>query len=527
MKNRPPETTNTEKAKSVLRGKTAQAVLWFLVLCAIAKFNDDPRELLAHLNFTPSQGVSIISTSATGDDQSHDDGESPPETPYEQKLAEIAQSMGINLHAADLTGKARQVEDPTGLAMRSFYEALLRTTRDEEGAITRILHYGDSLVVVDFVTGQIRRRLQTRFGDAGHGYMLAGKPWRWYQHWDVTYRTAKSWIIRGIMKRASGTGQYGLGGYNFDGNGAAQFLEMGTKKNGLVGKKASRFEVHYLIQPGGGSFDVFIDGKLHSRVSTKGPSYRSGVKVVQVADGPHKFRAQCAGDGKVSLFGGVLERNKPGIVYDTLGINGARARTLDRIEPAFWAEQLRLRKPNLVIVNFGTNESEDEGRPMKVVEADYLSVLQRLRAAVPEASCLVMAPMDRAARVNGVLTSKPILPRLVEAQRRAALKGGCAFYDTYQAMGGKGAMAKWYRARPRLCAGDFTHPTRTGANLLGDGLYRSLVRGMIMYQTQIMLASQHGFSSFSAGSGTILYDPLHPAEPDPYPPMPEPPRIPY
>lgn len=503
-----------------LTSKTAQAILCFLVLCAIAGFNGDPRALLAKLKFQPSQGISIISRNPVVIDLRDGPADTAENIAGNVTLHDAARMMGIDLNQNDLAGSLQPIEDPTGLAMRSFYEALNRTKNKEPGATTRILHFGDSLVVVDFLTGQTRRRLQTRFGDAGHGYMLAGKPWRWYQHWDVTFRTSNSWKVDGIMKHARGQYYFGLSGYAFDGYGPAQWVEWGTSRKGEHGRTVSRFEIQYLMQPGGGSFDLFVDGQPHGRVSTHSPQMRSGLHTVRVPDGPHKIRLQCAGDGVVRLFGGVLERDEPGIVYDTLGINGARARTLDRMHSAFWAEQLRLRKPHLIVINFGTNESEDAGRSMEKVEQDYLAVLQRIRAAVPEASCLVMSPLDRAARVNGVLTSKPIIPRLVDAQRRAALKSGCAFFNTYAAMGGKGAMARWYAAKPKLCAGDMTHPTRRGADIIGDYLYRSLVIGFVAHSGQALIAAGGG-ASFGAD-----YRPLLPLEPDPYSPLPEWPRIP-
>jgi len=515
---------SSEKHRAVLIGKTAQAVLWLLILCAIVKLREDPCLLLPYLRFTPSQGVSLLSASGVAEDAA---AETTPEAPPPAGLVNAAALLGVDLHAPDLQGRVQPIEDPTGLAMRAFYESLLRTNRGQPGAITRILHYGDSLVVVDFLTGQARRRLQSRFGDAGHGYMMAGKPWRWYQHWDVFYRTSDSWKIGGIMSRETGGIPYGLNGFYFDGSGPGQYLEMGTANGGPVGERAGRFEVHYLIQPGGGSFEVSVDGRAHAKVSTVGPAPRSGVYVVKVPDGPHRFRVQCAGDGRVRLFGGVLERDRPGLVYDTLGINGGRARRLELIAPSFWAEQLRLRKPNLVIINFGTNESEDRERPMSQVEADYVSVLQRLRAAAPDASCLVMSPLDRAARVDGALGSNPLLIRLIETQRRAALKAGCAFYSTFQAMGGRGSMARWYRRRPQLCAGDMTHPTRAGAAVVGDGLYRAMVMGWLNHEAGVLATPLEQAAPTGEVEGpTESNNPPPPNEPNPYPPLPERPPAP-
>lgn len=522
------ETDISPRPGRALTGKPAQATLWFLIFCLIAGASAhlDPRQLAAGLRFQPSQGVSWFSAGSAKQEQDEPQGVKRLTT-----LAALAADPSVDLQAAaeylnidllsqDLMGNVRRIEDPTGQAMSSFYEALTRTLNKEPGAITRIIHYGDSLVVVDFMTGQIRRRLQSRFGDAGHGYMLIDKPWPWYQHWDIQFRTSSNWSIDGIMKTKAATGRFGLGAYAFDGWDASQWVEFATDPKNEFGRQAGRFEVHYLAQPGGGQFRVLVDGAPGEPVSTDGPEIKSGIHVVQAPDGHHRFRVEVV-KGPVRLFGCVMEREVPGIVYDTLGINGARARTLERIDPALWAEQLRQRNPDLVIIHFGTNESEDDSRPLTLVEEDYQRILGQIRAAAPDASCLVLTAADRAARVDGQLTTKPIIPRLVATQRRAALKSGCAFYDTYEAMGGHGSMAQWYNARPRLCAGDMTHPTRQGADLLGDGFYRAVVTGLVTH-TGTMLQAQASADRLSA-----KFDPLLPDQPDPYPPLPEYPLSPY
>jgi lysophospholipase L1-like esterase len=458
-------------------------------------------------------------------DRSLDPAPEPPPAAVDphQLVTEAAQALGVNPKAEDLSGPLRHVEDPSGKAMTSFYEALLRTARREPNAVTRVVHFGDSLVVVDFLTGQARRRWQARFGDAGHGYMLAGKPWPWYQHWDVIYRTSDEWRVDGIMNPKSRGGYYGLSGYAFDGSGRGHYVEYATNTKSEFGRRVTRFEVHYLVQPHGGSFEVFIDGVSRGQIKTVGPAVKNGAHVVPVKDGPHKLRVECVGDGPVRLFGAVLERDTPGIVYDTLGINGGRARTLERIHPDLWTEQLRQRRPDLVILNFGTNESEDAERPMATVEADYLTVLRRLRAAVPAASCLVVSPADRASRQGGQLTTHPVIPRLVATQRRAALQAGCAFYDTYEAMGGKGSMAAWYLSKPSKCAGDLTHPNRRGADVLGDMIYRSLVTGLLEH-TGAMLRAKAGTPPPVA---VATVPTTSPQPPEPATALPEWPRYPH
>ena len=90
---------------------------------------------------------------------------------------------------------------------------------------------------------------------------------------------------------------------------------------------------------------------------------------------------------------------------------------------------------------------------------------------------MIMSLTDHAHRVNGAIVSRPIVGRLVEAQRKAALMSGCAFFDTFQAMGGAGAVALGRKLKPPLAAPDLRHPTRAGQRKIGTLLYAALMRG--------------------------------------------------
>ena len=95
-------------------------------------------------------------------------------------------ATGLDPQALAKTRGSIAVEDATGHALDSFYATLARTRGREPGAITRILHYGDSVITSDYVSGTMRRRFQAEFGDAGHGFILVANPWEWYFHNDVS-----------------------------------------------------------------------------------------------------------------------------------------------------------------------------------------------------------------------------------------------------------------------------------------------------------------------------------------------------
>jgi lysophospholipase L1-like esterase len=162
-------------------------------------------------------------------------------------------------------------------------------------------------------------------------------------------------------------------------------------------------------------------------------------------------------------------------VLDALGVQGARIRFLDKQDDAHWAEQLRWRRPDLVIYQFGANESGDGfAYPMDEYNETMTAVLRQGKQALPGSSCLVLAAMDRASKKGDLLRSMRIIPMIVKEQRAAAKAVGCAFFDTFQAMGGNGGMPNWVRRG--LGQADLTHPTGVGSEILARWIYRALMK---------------------------------------------------
>jgi lysophospholipase L1-like esterase len=180
------------------------------------------------------------------------------------------------------------------------------------------------------------------------------------------------------------------------------------------------------------------------------------------------------------LFGVVLERDGPGVVLDALGVQGARIRFLDKQDDRHWADQLSLRSPQLLVYQFGANESADGFLyPMADYYRTMRDVLEQGKRALPRSSCLVVGAMDRAAKVGDEIVSLRVMPQLLENQKRAALDAGCAFFDTWTAMGGAHSMPRW--VKKGLGQADLTHPTSVGAEIIGTWLYRALMASYRSY----------------------------------------------
>jgi lysophospholipase L1-like esterase len=382
-----------------------------------------------------------------------------------------------------------EIEDPKG-AMLPFYQSLAATAAKQPNAVTRITHYGDSPICADLITGTARRKLQERFGDAGHGFMLASRPWEWYVHDGIEFAST-DWLSHPMLNGKLPDGMFGFGGVASRALGAGQISRYApSTETGSNGKNFSRMEVYYLKQPGGGSFLMASDDGQQQTISTAADHTGSGFAELRADPAkPHTFEIKTTG-GAVRLFGAALENDMPGVVYDSLGVTGAYAGLLAvEMNEQNWAEQLQRRNPNLVILNYGTNESQyDAPENFATYENDLREVVRRVRAALPKTAILIMAPMDRGKRgPGGGIITLPAIPKIVEMQRRVAQETGSAFFDTYRAMGGEGTIARWYAGvnGVRLVGGDLMHPKPPGAEIVGTLLSDAMMKGFDRYQQAV------------------------------------------
>lgn len=390
-------------------------------------------------------------------------------------LAAAALGVAASGAAGDGAPVAQAIEDPRRV-MDGFYRGLARVKRRERGAIVRISHFGDSLVADDHMGLRTRERLQGGFGDAGPGFVYLGSPHPYWRRRGIRHES-QGWSTRTIVSSTVSDRLYGLGGATFLASGGGPSATFATAKKGTLGTRVSRFELYYLEQPRGGKLEVHVDGRLVETVDTAADVVRSAWKRVDVPDGEHAFVVKVAA-GKVRAFGAVLERDEPGVVYDQLGMIGGSVRALSQIEASHWREQLAHRAPDLVIVLFGANEAEWTANTTRALERyreGFEALLAAVRKARPDVACLVMGQLDAAEVEDGRLVSRAVIPGLVEAQRQAAFATGCAFWDTYALMGGKGAAAKW--RRKGLLAGDLMHLTSKGSTVVADALVDALLQG--------------------------------------------------
>jgi len=370
------------------------------------------------------------------------------------------------------------IYDPRGDSLEPLYAALRRT--QAEGTTTRIAFFGASHVASDLFTDVIRQRLQARFGDGGPGFALTAKPWRWHRHGLVKYPRTRNFKGLRVLARAPKHDLYGLAGVALTSGRLRAISRIATRPGEAASGEIDRIELYYLKQPRGGRVRLFVDGKGLRTIKTGAKSIEPGYASFEVPMGLHELEFRTQGDGPVRLFGVVLERSDGGVVLDTLGIPGSRARNHLYWDEALYRAHLEHRSPDMFVLAYGTNEAGDDDVPIEVYESEVANVIDRLQEILPEAACLLVGPSDRPFKneeEEGSFLPRPRTAELIAAQRRLAYAKGCAFYDVVAFMGGPMSMLRWNAADPRLGAPDHVHFTRAGYEALGEALHDALMAG--------------------------------------------------
>lgn len=363
--------------------------------------------------------------------------------------------------------------------------------------VIRILHFGDSHVAADFWTGEIRRRLQERFGDAGAGYVMPGRPWRYFRHSLARSPKAEGWETAGLGPDPK-DGLYGL-------SGVALVPAPGREPAGLEGSFRA-FEVQLLSLAPSSCVSIAVDGVTVFAGTLDGQSDGAGeaescstleVEPVEggpaqlarisnaapLSEGPHRIEVRDACGGFVRVLGADLSTGRSGVLVDTLGVNGAEITALAKWSEPLLSALLAQAWPSLAIVSYGTNDLGRNDFVFEDYRAECVKVLSGLRQAAPEMPVLVTGPIDRGGR--GRKASRQLVsrnePLVIRALREAAQETGCAFWDAKAAMGGDGAIDRW--AAARLAQPDRVHLTGTGyvklAGLLVDQLLGELERSRL------------------------------------------------
>ena len=348
-------------------------------------------------------------------------------------------------------------------ALGRFFEKLDRIEEDQQG-VARILILGDSHIAADYIARTIRERLQRRFGNAGRGFVAIDQKAQYGGR-----RLSKNHWARTRIVDGDGPGQaFGFSGMRLDAlrPGAELEFELEDDDDDVV--------AYFISQPQGAPLSFFVADESIGRLPTQSDRPLSRIHRIAMpgrvgTDKSLPKRLRIVSEGpRAALFGLSFESYESGIIIDAIGPVGADASVYLQMDGDSFRRHLRALDPDLVMLMIGGNDAlavRKGDRTMKQVGQDHLSLLRRIKKSLPDADCLIWSPLDAGVRKDGRIESKANLADIRDLQKKVAKRARCAFWDTYEAMGGRGSFSRWFEKD--LMNRDLIHPRSKGGDLLG------------------------------------------------------------
>ena len=169
---------------------------------------------------------------------------------------------------------------------------------------------------------------------------------------------------------------------------------------------------------------------------------------------------------------GVSLDCKKGVAVDNIALRGSSGTEFTKMDKEYLTQQLKGLNVGLIIFQFGLNVVPAELKSYRYYESRIYNQLKLLKEILPDASILVISVTDACKNEEESFAN---IDKVRDAQKRAAKRANCSFWDLYEVMGGELSMPSWVNADPSLAEKDFKHFNSRGAKVVGNKLFNAII----------------------------------------------------
>lgn len=352
--------------------------------------------------------------------------------------------------------------------LSSFFKKLQTLQTLQNGTVT-VVHIGDSHIQADYFSGFIREKLQLSFGDAGRGLVFP-------------YQLAKSNAPADIESSSNITWEFnrvahpeimlnpGISGFVIQTNELMPRIDISIKQNTKADSSHYFNRLKFYIDTSkysswimnlqGTEKKYFINNNTNDTLIYKGVFLEMPVNSFSIYSIPTSTTK--------AFYGVSLENSKPGVLYHSIGVNGAQYSQFNS-SPLFWRQVSSL-KGDLFIVSLGTNEAQKSVFNSQEFKSQLQHMVNHIKRVAPNACILITSPPDSytgtAPNNNLLLINKEMTSFCTENM--------IPFWNLYMVTNGYGSSKTWYAKG--LMTRDRIHFTSQAYQIQAFLLYNSIIK---------------------------------------------------
>lgn len=358
-----------------------------------------------------------------------------------------------------------------------FFEKLVQLEQSKERKVV-VVHIGDSHLQADHYPGMVRNSLQKQFGNAGRGLIAPFKVGRTNEPSGYKSSSNTRWQARRIVHEKD-TLPIGISGLSIKTDDSKSNLVITTFNKDNIDNSFSKVTLFhqkgmknysFTVCDSSICFQAAIDAQqdtLSEFTTVKVTPANSVIFTIDNKDTVVKKTAL--------IYGLLLENEKPGVLYNSIGINGAEYRHYNK--HAKLQTQMALLNPDLIIISLGTNEAYAP----RFSTADFYNhidtLISNLKSKNPEAAFIITTPGDSN---KGRKYKNPNNLKAGITLMDYCKNHNLAYWNWFAVMGGTGVINKW--ALKGLTSKDKLHLSRKGYEIQGALLHAAILKAYQDYK---------------------------------------------
>ena len=358
-------------------------------------------------------------------------------------------------------------------SLHDFFEALQEA---KTGKKIRVMHYGDSQIEGDRISGYLRNELQKEFGGRGPGYQQAFEV---IPTIGITQSASENWVRKTVYGRRDTSirhKDYGLLAHfsTYVPDSAVvdslpdAWLEFEPSKITYSRAKSwKKIVIRYGNNEAPFMLNLFENDSLIENKIVQ-PSGANGRLAWNFKTTPDKVRFEFKGSAP-DIYGISFEGHS-GVNLDNIPLRGSSGTIFKKISKAQLAAQYKPLNVELFLLQFGGNTVPYIKDTIAAARYGrwFKSQINYIKSIEPNASIIVIGPSDMAVKDGDKFVTRPYLTDVRDALKKSAFDTGCGFWDIYEVMGGQNSMKTWVESEPALAGNDYTHFTPKGARKMAE-----------------------------------------------------------